>query len=155
MHSFAKPPYRKPDTEQNAKYSACNPSNQCSFEDIGSKSSYRLSACWTDFCFIIHIAPSVGSCPFMGIFKNADKSANYTIYCFLIFSIPPMYGLRASGIITPPSSCWQFSSIATTVLPTARPEPLRVWTNLGFPPSFGLYFIFALLACKSSKLLQD
>ena len=55
-------------------------------------------------------------------------------YYFPITS-QPMYFLRASGMTTEPSACWQFSSMAATVLPTARPEPLRVWTNSALPVS--------------------
>lgn len=48
-----------------------------------------------------------------------------------IRSNPPMYGRNTGGITTDPSACWKFSSTATTVRPTARPEPLSVWTNSG------------------------
>lgn len=45
---------------------------------------------------------------------------------------PPVYGWSASGTRTEPSGSWYCSRIATSVRPTARPEPLRVFTNLGF-----------------------
>src|SRR5699024_7558912 len=40
--------------------------------------------------------------------------------------IPCIYGCKASGTFTVPSSFWLFSIIAATVLPTARPEPFKV-----------------------------
>ncbi len=44
----------------------------------------------------------------------------------VILSAPPMYFLSASGMTTVPSGCWKFSRIATTVRPTARPDPFNV-----------------------------
>ena len=44
----------------------------------------------------------------------------------VILSAPPRYFLSASGMMTVPSGCWKFSRIATTVRPTARPEPFNV-----------------------------
>ena len=35
--------------------------------------------------------------------------------------------------VTEPSSFWKFSSTATSVRPTARPEPFSVWTNSFLP----------------------
>jgi hypothetical protein len=46
---------------------------------------------------------------------------------------PPMYGRSASGTITEPSAFWKFSSTATSVRPTASPEPLSVCTRSGLP----------------------
>ena len=43
---------------------------------------------------------------------------------------PFMYGRSASGIDTEPSFCWQFSRIAISVRPTARPEPFSVCDEL-------------------------
>ena len=62
-----------------------------------------------------------------------------------ILSIPILL-TKTSGIITEPSSCWKFSSIAANVRPIARPEPLSVCTNsVPFLPSL-LNLILALLA---------
>lgn len=44
-------------------------------------------------------------------------------------SMPPMYGLRGSGMTTEPSSFWKFSSMATINLGTAQAVALRVCTN--------------------------
>ena len=38
--------------------------------------------------------------------------------------------MSISGITTLPSDVWKFSSIAANVLPTAKPDPFKVWTNL-------------------------
>ena len=46
---------------------------------------------------------------------------------------PPMYGRSASGTVTEPSAFWKFSSTATSVRPTASPEPLSVCTRSGLP----------------------
>ena len=42
---------------------------------------------------------------------------------------PPMYGRSASGTVIDPSAFCPFSSTATSVRPTARPEPFSVCTN--------------------------
>ena len=52
-------------------------------------------------------------------------SSTFVLQDYLIESVP-MNGTRASGIVTLPSAFWKFSSIAATVLPTARPEPFNV-----------------------------
>lgn len=74
-----------------------------------------------------------------------------------ILDRPIMNGLSASGITIDPSSCWLFSRMATIILGTAHPVPLRVWTNwvgaffffLFLPPSdagsLGLYLILSRL----------
>ena len=54
-----------------------------------------------------------------------------------IRSTPPTYGRRAGGTATEPSAAWYCSRIATRVRPTARPEPLRVWTGRGLSPAPG------------------
>lgn len=41
-------------------------------------------------------------------------------------AMPPMYGRNATGIVTDPSAFWPFSRIATSVRPTASPEPFNV-----------------------------
>jgi len=41
-------------------------------------------------------------------------------------STPPRYGRSAAGTVTEPSAFWKFSSTATSVRPTARPEPFSV-----------------------------
>lgn len=41
-------------------------------------------------------------------------------------STPPRYGRSAAGTVTEPSAFWKFSSTATSVRPTARPEPFNV-----------------------------
>jgi hypothetical protein len=46
---------------------------------------------------------------------------------------PPMYGRSASGTVTEPSAFWKFSSTATSVRPTASPEPFSVCTRSGLP----------------------
>jgi hypothetical protein len=56
-------------------------------------------------------------------------------YLPVILSSPPMYGRSASGSTMLPSACWPFSSTATRVRPTARPEPFSVCRNsLFFAP---------------------
>jgi soluble lytic murein transglycosylase-like protein len=69
-------------------------------------------------------------------------------------SRPPMYGRRTAGMVTLPSACWLFSRMATSVRPTARPEPFRVWQ------SSGLFLSLRKRACmrrawKAPKLEQD
>ena len=54
------------------------------------------------------------------------------VYWGSIFSRPPMYGRRASGMVSEPSSFWYVSRRATRARPTARPEPLIVWQKTGF-----------------------
>jgi hypothetical protein len=48
-----------------------------------------------------------------------------------------------------------FSRIATSVRPTARPEPFKVWTKSGFACPCGRYLMFARRAWNASVLLQD
>ena len=50
-----------------------------------------------------------------------------------IDSRPSMYGRSAAGMVTEPSFSWQFSRIATSVRPTASPDPFSVWTNSALP----------------------
>ena len=52
-----------------------------------------------------------------------------------ILSCPPMKGRSADGTVTEPSAFWKFSRIATSVRPTARPEPFSVCTSAGLPPA--------------------
>src|SRR5204862_5073643 len=47
---------------------------------------------------------------------------------------PPMCDCSAAGTPTEPSWFWKFSSTATSVRPTASPEPFRVCTASGLPP---------------------
>src|SRR5258706_7578956 len=47
--------------------------------------------------------------------------------------LPSMYGTRALGTVSEPSAFWAFSMMATSVRPTARPEPLMVCTGSIFP----------------------
>src|SRR5205085_12167448 len=49
---------------------------------------------------------------------------------------PPMNATSAFGIVTEPSAFWQFSRIATSVRPTASPEPLSVCTSSFLPCAF-------------------
>lgn len=48
-------------------------------------------------------------------------------------SKPPRYGRNATGTVTEPSAFWKFSSTATSVRPTARPDPFSVCTSSGLP----------------------
>ena len=45
----------------------------------------------------------------------------------LSLASPPMYGRSTAGTVTLPSAFWKFSRMATSVRPTASPEPLSVW----------------------------
>jgi hypothetical protein len=72
-----------------------------------------------------------------------------------ILSRPSMYGLSAGGITTDPSFCWQFSRIATSVRPTASPEPLSVWTSSALPDPLARNLMFARRAWNASVLLHD
>jgi len=44
-------------------------------------------------------------------------------YGRVILSSPPMYGRSGSGMMTEPSRCWKFSTMAMSVRPTASPDP--------------------------------
>src|SRR5690606_2910924 len=48
-------------------------------------------------------------------------------------SSPPSQGRNARGMAMLPSGCWWFSRTATSVRPTARPEPFNVCTSSGLP----------------------
>lgn len=48
-------------------------------------------------------------------------------------STPPRYGRSAAGTVTDPSAFWKFSSTATSVRPTASPEPFSVCSSSGLP----------------------
>lgn len=45
------------------------------------------------------------------------------------WSLPPMYGLRASGMVTVPSDCRWFSRKAMSILGGATTVLLRVWAK--------------------------
>ena len=62
-----------------------------------------------------------------------------------------MYGRSASGTVTEPSAFWQFSSTATSVRPTASPDPFSVWTSSFLPCAF-LKRACSLRAWKASQL---
>ena len=79
-------------------------------------------------------------------------------YVVSMRSSPPIYGRKASGMQTVPSACWYCSNMATTVRPTARPEPFRVWTNSvleSFLPRSERNRMPHRRAWNASKLLQD
>ena len=70
-----------------------------------------------------------------------------------IFSLPPIYGLRASGILTLPSAFKLFSRNAMSILGGATTVLLSVWAKC--LPSLPLMRIFSLRACASPRFEQE
>jgi hypothetical protein len=89
-----------------------------------------------------HLSVAISDCRFRisdFTFRNPHSEIrNYGVPLLVILSAPPMYGRSTSGMTTLPSSCWKFSRMATTVRPTASPEPFRVCTSPVFLPPFDL-----------------
>ena len=76
----------------------------------------------------------------------------FKIY-FSIFVFPPIYGCKAFGIFTLPSSFKLFSKKAINILGGATTVLFNVWAKY-FLPSLPLIRIPNLLACASVKLEQ-
>lgn len=60
-----------------------------------------------------------------GITDNAPRPETQAT----ITSSPPMYCRKTAGTVTLPSAFWLFSRMATSVRPTANPEPFKVWQS--------------------------
>ena len=63
----------------------------------------------------------------------------------VIFSCPPINGLKTSGTVTEPSAFWNCSIIAGNTREVASPEPLSVCTNCVLPFA-SRYLVLFLLA---------
>ena len=54
-----------------------------------------------------------------------------------LYGVSPKIGTSADGIVIDPSLCCPFSTTATSVRPTANPDPFKVCSNSGLPsPDF-------------------
>ena len=58
----------------------------------------------------------------------------------LIYSSPPIHGLKTSGILTEPSACCICSTNAGKTRDVARPEPFKVLANLVLPVALSRVF---------------
>ena len=84
----------------------------------------------------VDLPEPLGSKPH-SIARTAADNAPRALQAGVNRSSPPRYARKAAGTLTEPSGCWPFSSTATSVRPTARPEPLRVCTNSVLPWALG------------------
>ena len=88
----------------------------------GCPSIFIILRYWFYYIHFIHLM-QVKICIFL--IKPSGLMVLAIFQRYLIISTFPIYGLKASGTITEPSSCWKFS-IGCKVLPTARPELFKV-----------------------------
>ena len=65
-----------------------------------------------------------------------------------------MYFFNTLGILTEPSSFWLFSRRAIISLPTARPDPFKVWGKKILLLDLSLTLSFILLDWKDLQLEQ-
>jgi len=63
---------------------------------------------------------------FVSRLQHAGSIRSYSAFGTSSFSTPRIYGRNATGTVTDPSAFWKFSSTATSVRPTASPDPFNV-----------------------------